>query len=50
VARSIQHSLCFGIYEGTGAQVGFARVVSDFATVSRILAMYLFWKRIADAD
>jgi GNAT superfamily N-acetyltransferase len=34
VARSIQHSLCFGIYEGTGAQVGFARVVSDFATVA----------------
>jgi GNAT superfamily N-acetyltransferase len=34
VARSIEHSLCFGIYEGSGAQVGFARVVSDFATVA----------------
>jgi GNAT superfamily N-acetyltransferase len=34
VARSIEHSLCFGIYEGGGAQVGFARVVSDFATVA----------------
>ena len=34
VARSIEHSLCFGIYDGTGAQVGFARVVSDFATVA----------------
>ena len=34
VARSIEHSLCFGIYEGNGAQVGFARVVSDFATVA----------------
>ena len=33
VARSIAHSLCFGIYEG-GAQVGFARVVSDFATMA----------------
>ncbi len=32
VARSIEHSLCFGIYDGQGAQVGFARVVSDFAT------------------
>jgi hypothetical protein len=32
VARSIEHSLCFGIYEGSGTQVGFARVVSDFAT------------------
>lgn len=34
VARSINHSLCFGIYDGSGAQVGFARVVSDFATVA----------------
>jgi N-acetylglutamate synthase-like GNAT family acetyltransferase len=34
VARSIEHSLCFGIYEDTGKQVGFARVVSDFATVA----------------
>jgi len=39
VARSIEHSLCFGIYDGTdkkSAQVGFARVVSDFATVAYI--------------
>lgn len=34
VERSIQHSLCFGIYDGNGAQVGFARVVSDFATIA----------------
>jgi GNAT superfamily N-acetyltransferase len=34
VARSIEHSLCFGIYENAGAQVGFARVVTDFATVA----------------
>src|ERR1700727_231266 len=34
VERSIKHSLCFGIYDGNGAQVGFARVVSDFATVA----------------
>jgi len=34
VARSIEHSLCFGIYDGSGAQVGFARVISDFATVA----------------
>ena len=33
VARSIEHSLCFGVYDGM-AQVGFARVVSDFATVA----------------
>jgi GNAT superfamily N-acetyltransferase len=35
VARSIEHSLCFGIYE-SGAQVGFARVVSDFATFAYV--------------
>ena len=34
VAQSIEHSLCFGIYDGGGTQVGFARVVSDFATVA----------------
>jgi GNAT superfamily N-acetyltransferase len=34
VAKSIDHSLCFGIYDGRSAQVGFARVVSDFATVA----------------
>jgi GNAT superfamily N-acetyltransferase len=51
VARSIKHSLCFGIYDepdvefpGLGkparhgapetAQVGFARVISDFATIA----------------
>ena len=34
IARSIEHSLCFGIYDGGGAQAGFARVVSDYATVA----------------
>ncbi len=34
VAQSIQHSLCFGVYDGSGVQVGFARVVGDFATVA----------------
>jgi GNAT superfamily N-acetyltransferase len=31
LARSLAHSLCFGLYEPAGAQVGFARVVSDRA-------------------
>jgi GNAT superfamily N-acetyltransferase len=34
VARSIEHALCFGIYDGSDAQVGFARVISDFATIA----------------
>jgi GNAT superfamily N-acetyltransferase len=35
MVRSIENSLCFGIYCGT-AQVGFARVISDFATYAYI--------------
>jgi GNAT superfamily N-acetyltransferase len=33
VARSVEHSLCFGIYDGS-VQVGFARVITDFATIA----------------
>ncbi len=31
VARSLEHSLCFGVYKGR-EQVGLARVVTDYAT------------------
>jgi N-acetylglutamate synthase-like GNAT family acetyltransferase len=31
IARSIQHSLVFGIYDGA-KQIGFARVISDYTT------------------
>jgi GNAT superfamily N-acetyltransferase len=33
--RSVRNALCFGIYEGA-RQVGFARVVTDFATVAYV--------------
>jgi GNAT superfamily N-acetyltransferase len=36
VARSMEHALCFGIYDGRGAQLGFARVISDFATIAYV--------------
>jgi GNAT superfamily N-acetyltransferase len=36
VARSIEHALCFGVYDGKGSQVGFARVISDFATIAYV--------------
>jgi GNAT superfamily N-acetyltransferase len=36
VARSIEHALCFGVYDAEGAQVGFARVISDFATIAYV--------------
>ena len=32
VARSIRHSLPFGVYDPEGRQVGFARLVTDYAT------------------
>jgi len=35
VARSIDHSLCFGVYQ-QARQIGFARVISDFATYAYI--------------
>jgi GNAT superfamily N-acetyltransferase len=35
VDRSIENSLCFGLYH-KGQQVGFARVISDFATYAYI--------------
>src|ERR1700690_2305285 len=41
VARSIEHSLCFGVYDGSGAQVGFARVISDFATYAYIADVFV---------
>ena len=34
VERSIAHSIVFGLYSPDGAQVGFARVASDRATVA----------------
>ena len=36
VERSIDNSLCFGIYLADVAQVGFARVISDLATFAYI--------------
>lgn len=36
VERSNAGSLCFGVYDGSGAQVGFARVISDFATIAYV--------------
>ncbi len=32
IEKSIAHSICFGIYTG-GRQVGFARCVTDYATI-----------------
>lgn len=42
VGRAIRHSLCFGIYEtASGAQVGFARIVADYATFAYLCDVYV---------
>lgn len=40
VARSLQHSLCFGLYHGE-AQVGLARVVTDYATFAWLCDVFI---------
>jgi GNAT superfamily N-acetyltransferase len=41
LARSIEHSLCFGVYDDAGTQVGFARVISDYATFAYIADVFV---------
>lgn len=38
--RAIEHSLCFGVYKD-GAQVGFARVVTDCATFAWLCDVFV---------
>lgn len=40
VARAIENSFCFGVYDGR-EQVGFARVISDFATFAYIADVFI---------
>jgi ribosomal protein S18 acetylase RimI-like enzyme len=42
VQKAARNSLCFGVYEkATGAQVGFARVVTDHATFAYLCDVYV---------
>jgi len=40
VDRTIEHSLCFGVYSA-GRQAGFARVVTDFATFAWLADVFI---------
>jgi GNAT superfamily N-acetyltransferase len=40
VERSIQHSICFGLYEGAG-QIGFARAVTDRAAFAWLADVFV---------
>ena len=41
VARSIQRSLCFGIFTSSNQQCGFARVITDFATFAYLADVFV---------
>lgn len=40
IQKSIEHSLCFGLYAGE-QQVGFARVVTDYATFAWLCDVFI---------
>jgi GNAT superfamily N-acetyltransferase len=40
VKRSIDHSLCFGVYED-GQQIGFARVITDYLAIAHICDVFI---------
>jgi GNAT superfamily N-acetyltransferase len=40
VIRSIEHSLCFGLYRGA-QQAGFARVITDYATFGYLADVFV---------
>ena len=42
VEKAVRHSLCFGAYDSSsGAQVGLARVVTDYATFAYLCDVYV---------
>jgi GNAT superfamily N-acetyltransferase len=41
IRRSIENSFCFGIYDETGKQVGFARAVTDFAVFAWLMDVFI---------
>lgn len=41
VKKSIENSLCFGVYLSDGRQVGFARVVTDYSVFAWVLDLFV---------
>ena len=41
IERSIEHSLCFGLYTFRNKQVGFARVITDFSVFAWLLDVFI---------
>jgi N-acetylglutamate synthase-like GNAT family acetyltransferase len=41
VEKSLRHSLNFGVFDEIGAQVGFARVITDYATFAYLADVFI---------
>jgi N-acetylglutamate synthase-like GNAT family acetyltransferase len=41
VQTSIEHSICFGVYDECDKQVGFGRIISDFATFAYLADVFI---------
>lgn len=41
VRRSVENSLCFGLYEETDKLIGFARVVTDYAVFAYLMDVFI---------
>ncbi len=41
VQTSIEHSVCFGVYDECDKQVGFGRIISDFATFAYLADVFI---------
>jgi GNAT superfamily N-acetyltransferase len=44
VKRSVDNSLCFGMYDKFDSTIGFARVISDFAVFAYIMDFFILEK------
>jgi hypothetical protein len=47
VKRSIKKSLCFGLYH-EGRNIGFARIISDYATISYISDIFILEEHFSE--
>jgi N-acetylglutamate synthase-like GNAT family acetyltransferase len=41
IAKSIQNSLCFGVFDSRQKQIGFARMITDCATFAYLADVYI---------
>ncbi len=41
VKQSVENSLCFGMYNSFGKQIGFARVITDYSVFAYILDVFI---------